>query len=60
MKPNDADNEAIHRNSGSDLLSFGVAMANENLTISQILDYIAKRTEVAFRRGCWRQCQEVA
>ena len=54
MKPDDSDYEAIHKNSGQDLLSLAVDIENENISTTQILEYIAKRTDVAFRRGCWR------
>jgi len=63
MYPKTNDYEAISRNSTvegvTDLISLGVAINNGNITTGQILDYVAKRTDVAFRRGYWRRGQEL-
>ncbi len=63
MKPNDKDNEAIHRNSTinrlTDLIALGVAINNHTISTDRILEYVAKRTQVAFRRGYWKATQDL-
>jgi hypothetical protein len=45
------DYEAIHKSAGIDIQAAAVSLENGCLNISQLSDYIAKRTDVAFRRG---------
>jgi len=53
--PDEKDYEAIHRNmGGGDLINLGVNIENGNMSTSEILDYVAQRTDVAFRRGYWK------
>ena len=57
-KPNAEDYEAIHRNmGGQDLINLGVSIEKGEISTSEILDYVAQRTDVAFRRGYWKGCK---
>ena len=59
MNPTKADYEAIHKNSGYDLIDIGVAIKNGNISTDRVLDYITRRTDVAFRRGYWKACNRL-
>jgi hypothetical protein len=50
-KPTDADYQAIHKNSGHDLIDIEAEFRSGRFSIKDVVKYIAVRTDVAYRRG---------
>ena len=57
-----SDYQAIHKNSArygiTDLGNFADKVGCRNISLDQIIDYVANRTDVAFRRGYWKATHE--